>query len=524
MGKLTFHKQRFIFFPDTADNQLAQEAKFLWDASTLRWETRSPHKAVKLRRFADKSAEQKFKKYFITDYEAPEQIIYPDHLEPKIFQIESAWHCITRSPVYCADEAGLGKTIMSILCMNSVPGNVLVICPPFLKFNWAVEIQKWCCQPYAIHVIEDSNYGYNPFPGFYNILILPDSLLTNLKIQDQIKKTKFTWLFVDEAHRYKEATTQRTIALVGKENDPSWEPIADCAERIVLLSGTPIPNGRPKELYPLLSRIAPEAIGHRDFVGYGKTFCGAKRVVRYQGTGAHPIVNWDFSGTSNLKQLRTELREKLMIRHLKKDVMKELGPKTRKIIFLDEVEKLKPFEEKILKNRTLKDLMGDTHTKGDIATYRREVGEAKINQAFLYISELLENSPDKLVVFAHHIEVVEKLNYLLNGFGSLMARGGMSAKSKAKVVHTFQTWPGSRVIIGNIEAMGVGNTLTKAPGVVFVEYDWRPGVNEQAEDRVHRMTQEQNTYFHYLTLRNSLDERMLIQGMNKQKAITQLMD
>lgn len=524
MGILSFEHPKF-YFVDHPHDRRAERAGLKWNEIALRWETRNICKAVKLRRFADKSAELKFKKYFITDYEPPEQIIYPDHQAPKSFQMVSAWHCLTRSPAYCADEAGLGKTITSILCMNTVPGKTLIVCPPFLKWNWETELTRWIADElnhYTMSVIETGNAPVTQFDS--DIIILPDSLITNPRIKMNLSLHEFKWLFVDEAHRYKEATTQRTQSLLGKEKEDThgWYHVTQSADRVVFLSGTPIPNGRPIELFPLLSHAAPGSIGHRSKMEYGKTFCDAKELTRFEGRRV--VRNWDYSGSSNLKQLRAELREKFMIRHLKKDVLTELGPKSRKIIFLDEPKRLKPFEKRAMKDRSLDELMGDDHELGDIAVYRREVGEAKIPLALEYIQELLENSPDKIVVFAHHIEVVESLHQMLAPFHALMIRGGLSSKQKNEQVKLFQTKAKHRVIVGNIDAMGVGLTLTKAPGVVVVEPSWVPGINEQAEDRVHRLTQNENVYIRYLVLRNSLDERMLLKVLDKQNAINQVMD
>lgn len=532
MGTLTYSKNKFYFTSDFSKVRNDQEwfmlqgAGFKYEPETLRWVTRSAAKAVLLRRFADEGAERKLKNIFITTYKAPESIIYPDHLSPKSFQLESAWHALTRSPSYIADEAGLGKTITAILCMNTMPGKTLIICPPFLKYNWENEIRKWATMmlhPKAwlptVAVVENGFSSKEVFEK--NITILPDSLLVNPVVQKRLSENKFKWLFVDEAHRYKEATTQRTKALIG-EKDGTGLCIADAAERICFLSGTPLPNGRPIELFHLLDRIAPESIGHRSYEDYGKLFCNGKRVVRYEGR--RDISQWDFSGVSNLETLSEELYEKLMVRHLKKDVLKELGPKTRQIIFLDTPKDLKPYEKKVLANHTLDDLMGEGRELGDISSYRRQVGTSKIIPAFTYIHELLEHSRDKLVVFAHHIEVVETLTKMLKDFHPLMIRGGMTAARKAIAVREFQNDPKHRAIIGNMDAMGTGNTLTASPQVIVVEPSWVPGTNEQAEDRIYRMTQKQNVYVKYLVLRDSLDERMLHSVLSKQDSIDKVLN
>lgn len=517
MGTLSFKKDKFYFDAPSHSPEWksASDLAFIWDEQSLQWTTRSHEKAVKLRRFADASADKKLNTYFITEYAPPEQLIYPDHLEPKVFQIESAWHCLTRSPAYCADEAGLGKTITSILCMNTVPGKTLIICPPYLKYNWFNEITKWSNSLW----VEIIHSGADLLSKDADATIIPDSLLTNPKIQNILFQLRFEWLFIDETHRFKEATTKRTQALLGNE---THDGIKDSAKRIVLLSGTPIPNGRPIELYPLLSQLAPHAIQHRSLQAFGKYFCGGKQVVRYEG--GRPIAHWDYSSISNLLQLKRELRDKFMIRHLKKDVLPELGPKTRKLIFLDQPQELKCFEKKALKDKTLDELMGDDHALGDIATYRKEVGLAKITSAFHYISDLLEIPDIKLVVFAHHIEVVETLATLLEKFHPVVVRGGLTPKEKARRVNIFQTEKRCRLIIGNMDAMGTGLTLTQSSDMVIVEPSWTPATNEQAEDRIHRMTQNSNVYIRYLVMRNSLDERMLIQILNKQNAIAKVMN
>lgn len=526
MGTLIFKNGKYRFHAVT-QNEIKQ-ARF-WglqeDADTLQWVTRNPGKALGLRRFADLSAERKFKKTFITDLAPPESIPFPDSLMPKTFQLESAWHALTRTPSFIADQAGLGKTITSCLCMNATPGKTLIICPPFLKYNWASEIEKWVdgwhrqIKGVLVSIIEDGKALARDPSWDADVVILPDSLISKKLARTMVAERSWRWLFVDEVHRYKEADTQRTKALLGEEDEPG---VTDFAERVVLLSGTPIPNGRPIELWPILTSLAPEAIAHRSLQEFGKEFCAGKRITRFEGKRA--VVNWDFRGHSNLKKLREELRSKFMIRHLKHDVLKELGPKTRKIVFLDEAGKLKPLEAAVLANHSLEDLMGEKSELGDIARYRREVGEAKLEPAAEYISDLLEGSNDKLVVFAHHIDVVEGLKRELKRFHPLSIRGGMTGKEKALRASHFQKNEKHRVIIGNMDAMGVGLTLTQAPGCVVVEPSWVPGINEQAEDRVHRMTQKENVYVRYLVLRNSLDERVLRSVLGKQQAITRVMD
>lgn len=503
MGTLSYNKHKFLFLPAFNDpDGLAKSFGFKeYEPDPLQWVTRSAAKAVKLRRFADESAERKFKKTFITDLAPPERIIYPDHLEPYVHQIESAWHALTRTPAYIADEAGLGKTAAAIMAINSDPGLTVVVCPPYLQYNWHDEFKRWSL-------------------GRGQYSIIPDSQLSDKKYANHLKAMpgKLKWLIVDEAHRYKTGDTQRTNALLGDE-DGTIEGLTAAAERTILLSGTPFPNGRPIELYPVLSRLAPESILHRNAEAYWKTFCGGKSITRYEGRRA--IVSRDLQGASNLKQLKRELQTKFMIRHLKKDCLKELPSKTRKLIFLDTPDTILQFEKKHFQNLSLVEIQ--THPQ--YATYRKQVGVSKIEQSLEVIKDVLDTNPGKLVVAAVHIDVVENLSAGLLSYGALKIRGGMTAIGKKVAVDCFQNSKNDRrVLVGNIASMGLGNTLTAACRMIIVEPDPTPGVMDQLEDRIHRITQTERTDFWYIVLRNSLDERVLRQGLFKEENMHSLMN
>jgi len=54
-------------------------------------------------------------------------------------------------------------------------------------------------------------------------------------------------------------------------------------------------------------------------VEYGKRYCN----------GRDTSFGWDFSGSSNMKELKTILETQFMIRRLKSDVLKQLPQKIR---------------------------------------------------------------------------------------------------------------------------------------------------------------------------------------------------
>lgn len=518
MGKLSFDGKHFRFVADSRDeSELARDSGFRQTGDSLRWETRHTQKANRLRAYADSSVEKKFKNYFITKTVSPDHLQWRAGKTPKKFQLESARHILTRTPAYCADEAGLGKTITSAIVIGTeaLP-RTLIICPPYLKYNWAYELNAWISGR-SVFIAEKAADWASIKRHEIDVLIVPDSLIEKPTMRAKLLTTPFHRLIVDEVHRFKDPKSKRTIALFGNEDEAG---IIERADRIAYLSGTPTPNGRPMEIYPMLEASAHGVIDGMGEKEFGRRFCAGKKVTIWKGR--RPEMVWDFTGKSNLKELRGKLRKSFMIRHLKRDVLKELEPKTRRMIFLDTPKKVQAYERRALINHSLTDLLGDGYGLGDVARYRKECGLAKLKPCVDIIRDLLESRAGKVVVFAHHIEVVEGLVSALKEFNPLMVRGGINAKEKQNRVTLFQTKKKYRLIIGNIDSMGVGVTLTKARTAVVVEPSWVPGINEQAEDRIHRITQDDYVDIIYPVLRNSLDERQLVSVMEKQKGNKEL--
>ena len=57
-----------------------------------------------------------------------------------------------------------------------------------------------------------------------------------------------------------------------------------------------------------------------------------------------------------------------------------------------------------------------------------------------------------------------------------------------------------------VNAAGVGVTLTAASHVVFLELDWSPAIMAQAEDRCHRVGQQDSVLCQYYVFRDTIDE------------------
>ncbi|HME02638.1 MAG TPA: C-terminal helicase domain-containing protein [Solirubrobacteraceae bacterium] len=64
----------------------------------------------------------------------------------------------------------------------------------------------------------------------------------------------------------------------------------------------------------------------------------------------------------------------------------------------------------------------------------------------------------------------------------------------------------NQLIICSIEVAGHGLTLTRASNVAFLELDWTPAKHDQAEDRCHRIGQQDAVNASYLLAAGTIDE------------------
>ena len=419
---------------------------------------------------------------------------------------------------------------------------ILVICPASLKLNWKRELEKWLVKPRTIFIADSK-----VCPEINGIVIINYDVLH--KHEDVIKGTEWDMLICDEAHLCKNGKSRRSRMVVGcrasqKEKAAGMADIPGIdAKKRLLLTGTPIAN-RPIELYPLIHYLDP--ITWSSFWKYA---------ARY--TGASQENGWDTSGAAHLEELQDKLRSTIMVRRLKKDVLKALPPKTRKIVEIPANAEIRA----LLKQETEvynEDEMDELETEAEFAktsdnpedykkavaalklrtkakfeglsTIRRELAVAKARMPMVQelLEEALEDSP-KLIIFVWHREVAKILMELFKKSQSqdgiaVLIMGDTPMHERQANVDRFQKDPSCKVIIGSIGAMGVGLTLTASSHVIMMELDWVPGNVSQAEDRAHRIGQHDNVLVEHYVVEGSLDAVMAKRIIAKQNVIDQALD
>jgi len=524
MGYVTYNDNRFEWKGTFEERHIPKEAKWRWDPEKKVWYTTLLDYAGKLKGYFDEKAAQQYnsllekknrKLELSTATSSNFNVPAPAGRDYFPFQKAGIHFVIEVFKEYpgalIADEMGTGKTIQSAGVINVMnPDRVLVVCPASLKYNWERELKRWLIYQKDVIVVNGDDVDFS----------LNAIYIINYDILHRIPEENYQYnlIIVDECHYIKNPKTKRSkfVKSIVKSS-------IEQGGKVLFLTGTPIVN-RPIELYPILEMAAPSAFGN--FWSYAKRYCNA----HYNGYG------WDFRGASNLEELQQKLRSTIMIRRLKKEVLKELPPKSRKIVpvklnkmFAEEeifklvedlqnlknyISVLREFERVGVESADLAEAMAEFDEKMKVmfervAEMRRFYAIHKAPFAADYIVSLVkEEEVDGLVVFAHHHDVFEIIQKALDKNNITYARitGKENAQERQKAVEDFQSGKVD-VVLCSILAAGVGITLTRAKTAVFVELDWVPGNILQAEDRLHRIGQEAECVdIHYIVARHTLDE------------------
>ena len=409
---------------------------------------------------------------------------------------------VERPNVLLADPPGLGKTIEIAGTLNQLRSpRVLIVCPASLRLNWIQELQKWLSYaPESLEVISvDSVWRKGVF--------------------SRLVATSFDFMAVDEAQYIKEMDSKRSMACAA---------LAAKAKRVVLMTGTPVKN-RPRDAFHILHILAPDIFP--DYRQFALRYCAAFQQTIYVKGGKKRTI-WNDNGSSNLEELNDILRSTIMLRRSKEDALPQLPRKRRQLIEVEgaakEVKAEKTAWEEVCASIGYEEALRQMESGAGIAftemaSKRKTVALSKIPFVVEHVSNLLD-SGEKVILFAHHRDVISGLADGLKDYSPVTYVGGMNEKQKDEAKRRFMEDDACRVFIGKIQAAGTGLTLTVSSTVVFAEMSYCPSDMEQCEDRACRIGQTATSVLvQHIVLAGSLDVMMGQKLLEKQKIADEIL-
>jgi len=455
--------------------------------------------------------------------------------------------------VLVADQMGLGKTLeatASLDIIQTMPsymdvigdkcpnvntllpeGNsVLWVCPNSIKETTVREIRKWSPDRKTIKLEgtpEVRNNIVKLAHQFGMVLIVAYEQLRDRKgnpVTPELFEHEWPVVVLDEAHKFKNDDSS-TFARV--------EQLCESAGFVLPMTGTPIMN-RPEELWAMLHMLSLR----------GKYQDKFKEKWRFQNEYC------SYYGTVNYNNLIRDVSD-MVIRRRKDEVLLDMPDKVREVrfvelgqaqraiydqmrdsfmIWLDEQKSDFISATSILAQLTrlrqlalypagvkIMDVDGNTHqvtcTEG-----------AKLDEAMDVLTELLDNE-EKCLVFSNYNEPLkvlgERIKAAYPGVEVDYIIGGQNDMRRAETQAKFND-PHSklRVVLGNIAAMGLGLNLQEScSNAIFLDLGWNPGVNEQAEDRLHRQGQKNAVTIHIIQAEDTVDGFIALKLEEKQNMI-----
>lgn len=180
----------------------------------------------------------------------------------KPYQVEAVDKMAERKSMLVAYEMGLGKTCMTIAALEELePETVLVVALSSLKYQWKKEIEKFSDST-AIVVDGNKKTRLEQYEeGWCDHRYVITNYESVVNDWEELSKYSFNAIVCDEATAIKGFRSQRS------------KRVKELARKVPIrfaLTGTPIENGRPEELYSIMQFVDNTVLGRFDL--FDQTF------------------------------------------------------------------------------------------------------------------------------------------------------------------------------------------------------------------------------------------------------------
>ncbi len=413
-----------------------------------------------------------------------------------------------------ADEMGLGKTVEMIAYLSTVrrAGTglaSLVVCPTSLVYNWADEFARFAPDMHIRLIVgsakERAALLEQAKQAEDDVLVTSYDLLK--RDVEAYAGHEFYCTVLDEGQTVKNQSTLASRAVKS----------VSCRQRFVM-TGTPIEN-RLSELWNLF-----------DFLMPGYLFAHNRFVEKLE----KPIIR------SNSPEARKQLKKLVspfLLRRLKRDVLKELPPKTEEVrtVALTEEERA-VYAASVLAAKGL--LTGDKDGQGEdggrfrflaALTRLRQIccdpslcfenyrGQTSKLESCLELCRGMTENGHQILLFSQFTSMLDILRDALvkEGITCFTLTGATSKEDRARLVRDFNAG-GAQVFLISLKAGGTGLNLTAADVVIHYDPWWNQAAQDQATDRAHRIGQHAPVHVYKLITKDTVEERIL--EMQEKKA------
>ena len=405
-----------------------------------------------------------------------------DRLYP--FQIDGAKVLIARHGVLLADDMGLGKTIQAIAALRALKAggdleSALVVAPAGLIAQWRTQFYEWAPELVFSTVRgsqTDRSWQWRTKADVY--IVGYETLRSDFSTNPHSPVAK-TWsvVILDEAQRIKNRDSEAAYVCKQLKRSRSWA-----------LTGTPLEN-RLDDTVSILEFVEDSPTRATDYV--------SPHDVRAALAG-------------------------VQIRRRKAEVLTELPPKTFITVPLDlPASQRRAYDkaerEGIMELRSLGMKVTIAHVLDliirlkQICNFCPETGDSVKLHDLNDRLESVVSSGSRALVFSQFVKPPFGVSHLaeeLSRFEPLQYHGGMDLLEREATVARFKRDPRHAALILSLKAGGTGLNLQEASYVFHFDRWWNPATAHQAEDRAHRMGQQQPVTVYSYVCTDTIEERI----------------
>jgi SNF2 family DNA or RNA helicase len=427
------------------------------------------------------------------------------------YQKQDVLRMVSQREIFNANRMGYGKTVETIGALKLLKyRKILVVAPKSVLLQWKNEFAQWW--PEA--TTTTSRPRRDDLQDSVNVLgyITNFESFQNRQTIELCKSISWDAVVIDESHKIKNRKSKR------------WQHMIEIpGTHRILLSGTPILR-RVDDLWAQLFWLnwRFSGISYWNFVDY---FCETRDGPFGKEIGALTKDETKVSILNDLVNTVCVRNDDLNLtkgKHIH-TVTLEMEPSQQKLYKQAKDLVFNELPEKL----TIATGMTHMLRLRQLTSSPEQFEPTSTNAKFDWIEDTLEGNPTtKFVIFSNWATTLKRLQTRLGSKAALWI-GNISPGEREYVKDRFVNDPSCQVLLGTIAAIGTGvdGLQHGSSTAIFIDKDWSPEINAQAEDRLNRLGQKQSVQIYYLECRSTMDKYVSKLNLSKAEDIRKaLMD
>ena len=437
-------------------------------------------------------------------------------------------------------EMGCGKTLTAIAIMGALyqegkVDRVLIVAPTSAVAVWPHELADFADYPFTVETLLGdkrkrlkslNDLTRYPYPKLKVAVINYESVWRD-GIQDAIKTYDPDLIICDESQRIKTHNSKQSQAM---------HQLGDRARYKLILSGTPVQNN-VTDIWSQY-RFLDKTVFGEIYYAFQNHYCVMHSVFKskvMRTINEDELVQKEHSIAFRVtKEEALDLPEQTFeTRYI------EMTPKERKTYDALKRESVADIEgggtitatTVLTKLLRLQQFTGGFLVK-DGATELEQVSTAKLDALKDIIEDYVIDGGKKLVVFARFIPEVNAIIDMAEktlkpdktGKKVVSIQGSVKKEERGNIIEQFQKDPDTVLIVGQIDTLGVGVTLTAADTCVYYSKTYNYATYEQSLSRIHRISQRNVCTYIDLVCADSVDEKITKALKKKEDLATKIVD